>query len=205
MFIAGNEPDIIMITEVIPKQQKHAIPPSLLHIDDYVAYFNFNPDDENLGNTGIRGTAIYVKSEIISLEAKLEESSHKDQVWVEIPLCGSDKLLCGCIYRSPSGNTEEIKKSTKDIQDIFQFSTTKKASHLLIAGDFNLKDIDWEHDHVEKDQTHLLEFVNTVQNCFLYQQVKQPTRFRSGETSNVLDLIFTNEEGLISEIDHLPG
>ena len=31
-LIAGNEPDVIMITGVIPKQQKHLMPSSLLHM-----------------------------------------------------------------------------------------------------------------------------------------------------------------------------
>ena len=41
--------------------------------------------------------------------------------------------------------------------------------------------------------------------CFLFQHVKQPTRYREGETSNILDLILTNEEGMIDTIDHYPG
>ena len=42
MFIAGKKVDIIMITEVIPKQQKNVIPPSLLNIDGYDPFFNFD-------------------------------------------------------------------------------------------------------------------------------------------------------------------
>ena len=41
--------------------------------------------------------------------------------------------------------------------------------------------------------------------CFLYQHVTQPTRYRIGETPNLLDLIITNEEGLISSLEHFPG
>ena len=78
-------------------------------------------------------------------------------------------------------------------------------SHLLIAGDFNLPGIDWENDYIEHNEDHLTEFINSVQNCFLFQHVKFPTRYRPGETANILDLIMTNEEGMISDVEHLPG
>ena len=83
MFIAGKDPDILLITEMIPKQQKCVIPSSLLKIDEYELYCNFEITMENLGASGIRGTAIYVKSGIVSYEVKIENTQHKDQV--EIP------------------------------------------------------------------------------------------------------------------------
>ena len=63
MFIAGKDPDILLITEMIPKQQKCVIPSSLLKIDEYELYCNFEITMENLGASGIRGIAIYVKVE----------------------------------------------------------------------------------------------------------------------------------------------
>ena len=59
VMIADDEPDIMLITEVIPKNQTNPITLALLNIDDYVSYFNFNPEDENLGTVGYRGVAIY--------------------------------------------------------------------------------------------------------------------------------------------------
>ena len=49
------------------------------------------------------------------------------------------------------------------------------------------------------------DFVNTLDEIFLYQHVNKPTRHRLGEKSNILDLVITNEEGIVSDIDHLPG
>ena len=98
MFLQGNNPDIIMITEMIPKQQKNKIPLAMLHGEGYEMYFNFNPEEENLGTTGIRGTAIYVRNGLCFVETKIEHSNHKDQVWIDITLNKQDKLLCGCIY-----------------------------------------------------------------------------------------------------------
>ena len=38
-----------------------------------------------------------------------------------------------------------------------------------------------------------------------YQHVHSPTRYRLGETPNVLDLVFSNEEGMIRNMEYLPG
>ena len=35
--------------------------------------------------------------------------------------------------------------------------------------------------------------------------MKQPTHYRTGEITNLLDLIMTNEEGMIPLVEHLPG
>ena len=98
MFMQGNNPDIIMIREIIPKQQKNKIPLTMLYLEGYEMYINFNPVDENLGTTGIRGTGIYVKDGLCSVGTIIEHSNHEDQVWIEITLNKQDKLLCGCIY-----------------------------------------------------------------------------------------------------------
>ena len=204
LFIADNEPDIIMITEVIPKQQKNVIPIALLDIEGYTHYFNFDIESENLGASGIRGTAIYVKSKIPSVEIKMDVA-HKDHVWVEIFLQNNEKLICGCIYRSPSVNKRDTEVSTKEIGELLSKANGMIASRKVIAGDFNLKGIDWENDHVIDNHLHLVDFVNVVHENFLHQHVKKPTRHRIGENSNILDLIFSNEEGLISPIEHYPG
>ena len=95
--------------------------------------------------------------------------------------------------------------SITEICNILRCGTARNATHLLISGDFNLSAIDWENHCVQHNQEYLTRFVNTIHDCFLFQHVKQPTRYREGETSNILDLILTNEEGMIDTIDHYPG
>ena len=194
-----------MVTEMIPKQQKNVIPPSLLNINGYELFYNFDINKENLGTSGIRGTAIYVKNEIVSCQVRIDNTQHADQVWVEIPLKDSNKLLCGCIYRSPSGGIEDTIKSVKEIGNTLIQTSNQKTSHILIAGDFNLKGIDWDNEHAECEHDYLSNFLNDFHSCFLYQHVKKPTRYRSGEIPNLLDLIMTNEEGMIPLVEHLPG
>ena len=99
MFIAGDTPDIILITEVIPKKQVNPITQALLDIDDYKCLLNFNPDDPHLGSAGIRGVAIYTKETLKVEEVEMEVEGYKDHAWIEIFTANDESLLCGCVYR----------------------------------------------------------------------------------------------------------
>ena len=111
-LITGNEPHIIMISEVIPKGQIHPIEAVCVNIQGYNFHLNFDLSDRNLGGSGIRGVAIYVKDDLITDEIAFT-TVYKDHVWVEIRLANAEKLLCGCIYRSPTKEKEATKESTK--------------------------------------------------------------------------------------------
>ena len=80
-FIAGDEPDIIIITEVIPKAQANPIDAPLLEIDGYKPHVNFDISKTNLGASGIRGVAIYVRDDLNVNEIILS-SEFKDQLWL---------------------------------------------------------------------------------------------------------------------------
>jgi len=41
-----------------------------------------------------------------------------------------------------------------------------------------------------------------IRDCFLYQHVKIPTHQRKGIVGNLLDLILTNEEGMVTDVTH---
>ena len=65
-------------------------------------------------------------------------------------------------------------------------------THLLICGDFNLKDITW-HDYCRSCNNHNIEpFLEKVDELFLFQHVTKLTRYRSSDTPSLLDLVFTN-------------
>ena len=77
-----------------------------------------------------------------------------------------------------------------------------RPSHLLIGGDLNFNKIDWEslttHTYNSKDINNL--FIECVRDNFLFQHITEPTRQQGTDTPSTLDLIFTNEENMISEI-----
>ena len=65
MFISSDPPDMMLITEVIPKNQINPIAPALLDIEGYNCHLNYDPNISNLGRSRIRGVAIYSHKSII--------------------------------------------------------------------------------------------------------------------------------------------
>ena len=202
MTICNDKPDIIMVTEVIPKAQCQPISPALLSISGYTFYTNFYVSLPKLGRSGKCGICVFVSDVFIVSQISFSPSS-LEQVWIELRLVGSDKLLLGCIYCSPSGDTHD---SVQQLISTMKEACDYGASHLMIVGDFNLPQIDWENESSSAPDTHPSHcFIECVQNCFLYQHVRQPTRNRMGEVPSVLDVIFTNEQGMVTNVEYLPG
>ena len=48
-------------------------------------------------------------------------------------------------------------------------------------------------------------FLDAVHDNCLFQNVTKPTRYRANTTANTLDLVFTNEEGMVNGIEYLPA
>jgi len=48
-------------------------------------------------------------------------------------------------------------------------------------------------------------FLDTFQDLFLFQHIYEPTRYHGDQTPHVLDLIFTNKENMIDNIQFHPG
>ena len=79
-------------------------------------------------------------------------------------------------------------------------------SHIILAGDFNYPDIDWSTWTTSKSQNHESQkCIDACSDTFLHQHVLEPTRYRHGQHQNVLDLILTNEEDMIQNIEYLPS
>ena len=75
---------------------------------------------------------------------------------------------------------------------------TIKVSHVLIMGDFNFKEIDWDNQSVNASDNHpATKFFDISQDLYLVQHVRMPTRHREGQRSSLLDLVFTNEQFMV--------
>lgn len=102
MEIAGEEPDILMITEVLPKAQFSPLSPSLFQIKGYKTFFNFDPTCQNLGSKRLRGICVFVKDHLKCMPFLIPPPDTVEALWLTVSLRGSDNLTLGCIYRSPS-------------------------------------------------------------------------------------------------------
>ena len=165
MLICNDEPDLILITEVIPKAQQLPLAHALPHISGYTRYANFPLSMPNLGCSGNRGVCIYAAHHLRVSEVSLDSSS-VEHVWISILLRGSDRLLLGSCYRSPSCTGEE---HACHLDQLFQQASSLSFSHLVIVGDFNLPQIDWETKTSHAPPSHLSHtFLDIVHDCLLY-------------------------------------
>ena len=136
---------------------------------------NFDPGEPNLGASGIRGVAIYYRKSLNASEVKFQVDGLKDQVWIEIPY--NRKLPCGYVYRSQTG-MDHIKclESTTKVTQLIHIAYQRNLN-LLICGDYNYKEIDWSTEYAPPTHEHL-KFIETLCDCFLFQNVTEPTRSR---------------------------
>ena len=74
----------------------------------------------------------------------------------------------------------------------------------MLAGDFNYINIDWENQFATDGQRHLADFIDTLQEGFLFQHVTGPTRHRVNEASNILDVVLSGEEGMMKNLSYHP-
>ena len=158
---------------------------------------NLNEFECYLSLSGRRGVLLYIHKSIEALETTSEKKQYKDSVWCTVSLNKNDKLLVGCVYRSPSSTADENECLNKVILEAPEY----KASHKLIMGDFNHPEIDWHTQTCQQSQAHpACKFLEVINDNFLYQHSLEPTHSRPGQTANILNIILANEEDMIADL-----
>jgi len=92
------------------------------------------------------------------------------------------------VYYRPHDQEEEIDEAFYR-----QLPAASQSQALVLMGDFNHSDISWE-DHTAR-QTQSRSFLQSIDDNFLMQVVKEPTR-----KGALLDLVLTNKEGLVEDV-----
>ena len=188
-----HNPDVILVQELLPKNTGIPHSTTQYSLDGYNLFTN--------EESWKRGVAIYIKNDIKAIQ--LDNSAigqGEESIWTEVCLKNNDKLLIGSVYRSPSAT----RKASLELFDQIRRISDSQPSHLLITGDFNLPDIDWKLESSPNSLTNLgTIFMECYRDCFVYQHVMAPTHHRHGCTPTTLDLIFSNEEGMVTDISHL--
>ena len=127
----------------------------------------------------------------------LNTGSYESSAWCWILEKGGKKILVGSIYRSTSSTTENDLLLLKKINQAYEIAGDNR---LLILGDFNVPGIDWVDKGIKSDADDFdKEMLETVNDCFLYQHVKEDTRFMNAQSSS-LDLAFTKEENDVKNV-----
>ena len=74
----------------------------------------------------------------------------ESSIWCQVKLNRKDTLLVGVCYRSPSST--DINNDA--LMEQLMLIDTMKVSHVLIMGDFNFKEIDWDNQSVKTSDNH---------------------------------------------------
>ena len=107
---------------------------------------------------------------------------------MQIPFYGTD-FDSSLIKATDSESLEALQSSSLKMGNILPKNS------VILAGDFNAPEIKWPN-YLTSPPERLLEMINEHD---LKQLVKSPTR-RQGNTQNSLDLVFTNNVGIVSGI-----
>jgi len=96
-------------------------------------------------------------------------------------------ILLGVCYRPPNQDEEADEVFCKRLAEVSQLLP------LVLVGDFNLLDVCWKYSTAERKQSR--RFMECVEDNFLMSLVSEPIRGGA-----LLDLLFTNREGLVGHV-----
>ena len=106
--------------------------------------------------------------------------------------------MVGVVYRSPSSTDADNSLIEATIESVMNC----EFQHFLLMGDFNFPEIDWISCVVNAPGHPAERFLTCVQDLFLCQHVLEATHHRPGQTSNVLDLVLTNDDHLVHGLQY---
>lgn len=189
-----HSPDIMAFTEIKPKNYKVPLQEAELAIEGYHSPIH------NLDNEG-RGICIYVSTQFGVEVFKTSDDSLncKESVWVKVKIDSKKTILLGCVYRSPSSDCDNNRRLESLLRHIADYNF----HDLIIVGDFNYPNIDWENSVVtDNENSEGDQFLECLKDCFLIQHVDRPTRYRGDQKPSILDLVLTNEENVIKNMQY---
>ena len=70
--------------------------------------------------------------------------------WTKIQLKGCKALYNGCFYRKPDNEPSALENLNNSLNRLTHNSTLP---NVILTGDFNLPDIDWDEDDIKGDYT----------------------------------------------------
>ncbi len=124
-------------------------------------------------------------------------------LWIEVNLVNCKKLYAGCFYRPPDTGIEYLDSFEESLKIIEAKTRNNPGASILLGGDFNAKDINWDSNTVSSTSgrknlhTRLLDIVGSFH---LSQHQLGPTCEES-----ILDLFFTNKPGIVRSMHTIPG
>jgi len=157
---------------------------------------NYNLITANFMQKHLRGIFCYIKHDLRYNLVQLKTSFKEYLCFHVNDPKGNVLLSILVIYRSPHSVGSNDSKLIDLIKEFVLFK-----SKILIIGDFNFPNINWDNKTSEKSSRSAEQkFLNVLNDNFLNQLVCQPTRFRANQKSNILDLLIVRDIELINKL-----
>ena len=150
----------------------------------------------------LHGVFIAFRDELVVTPVPLKKADKTlEFVLAKLEVIGKPDLYIGSFYRPTNADPSSLKSLYENLVEI---TGGRKLPNLILGGDFNLPDADWESGTYNsspqygKDVNEKgLEFMS---NLFLTQMVSVSTRGR-----NTLDLLFATCPDLVEQVRVTPG
>lgn len=191
--VEHHKPDIIIGCE---SKLDSTIPTYSVFSDDY----NVLRKDRNANGGGV---FLAFKNDIAVVEKPEINLALAEIIWASVQFKGGTTLYIGSYYRPPNASNDALDQLHDSINGIFS-KHTKRVPNVILGGDFNLPDIDWNSTTTSSPRTQSLHnsFIELLNYFNLTQVVKHITRPTSG---NVLDLTLTSNDELIGDVQTASG
>ena len=193
--IYNNKPDVVIINE---SWLNNHVNNNEIISDDIYNFFRFDRTTEDMNfYKKVRWGGIFI---LIRRELEVETSvvkAHCKAPILSIAITfkdGSKICLCTCYRYGYSGDEMHLEIDT------YLKELSKKFNKIVLVGDFNLKTIsDWDH-HITAC-TSEYKYLETFEDVGLTQLINQPAYW----AGNILDLLLTNNPGLLKNIRVVPN
>ena len=187
-LIEIHRPSVIGIVEVKPKNYRYNIQECEIALPGYEVFHNLDKEG--------RGMCLHIRQDLkpslVSLDSSFEEC-----IFASCQLASDETLVLGLVYRSPSSSEDNNKRLNDTVMSIADLKT----AHLVVVGDFNFPDIDWQQERATVGENHpASKFYKATRDAYLIQHQMNPTRIRDGQRPTLDDLVFTNREDIIHDI-----
>lgn len=195
-IVEYTKPDAILITETkLTSSHRNAefMPPGYSQ-----------PKRKDRAFSGGGGVLIAVRDcyNAIEIDPPGDVTPHDEIIWVEVSLRNKQKLVLGCFYRTPSGKPQQqLDGLETSLNAIQQKTKNNNKSTIILGGDFNFGEIDWETETVEAGKSKITpeKLIRILRDHHLTQLQREPTR-----GDRVLDLMCTNKPSLTKSITTIP-
>jgi len=163
----------------------------------------YSPPKRKDRKVGGGGVLVCVRDCYPAVEVEVTESN-AEVVWVEVSLRNNHKLHVGGFYRPPNGNVvNQLEELDKSLQFISNKTKNNPNHSVMLSGDFNLGDINWETETIDPNsskKTGCDKLIQLLRDHNLAQMQRDPTR-----NDRLLDLFCTNKPSLVKAMTTVPG